>query len=306
MKAQLFDVVHTTTYEYASTVSVAHNLIRLAPRKLSRQHRLGHIIEIDPAPSVTSVHTDYFGNEVLFATIAESHKELRVTSRSTVAVGPALIPDFTETPAWETVGVLCRHDRSQKALEAAEFTFASPLVPTEAAFADYAEESFAQHRPILECIMDLTSRIHRDFKFDPRATTVATPLEQVFKERRGVCQDFAHLQIACLRSLGLPARYVSGYLETVPPPGQPKLAGADASHAWISVFCPGIGWIDFDPTNDMIPSMRHITVAWGRDYADVSPVRGVVSGGDQHTLTVAVDVVAQGTFETSALSESEG
>ena len=153
-------------------------------------------------------------------------------------------------------------------------------------------------------MLDLTARIHRDFKFDPTATTVATPLAQMLEQRRGVCQDFAHLQIACLRSLGLPARYVSGYLETVPPPGQPKLLGADASHAWVSFFCPGLGWIDVDPTNNLLPSMQHITLGWGRDYGDVSPIRGVLVGGEEHTLSVAVDVVALGEAEEETLRGS--
>jgi transglutaminase-like putative cysteine protease len=167
-------------------------------------------------------------------------------------------------------------------------------VPLDTPFNDYARESFPPGRRILDAVLDLTARIHRDFKFDPTATTVATPLALVLEQRRGVCQDFAHLQIACLRSLGLPARYVSGYLETAPPPGQPKLIGADASHAWVSFFCPSLGWIDADPTNNLLPSLQHIILGWGRDYSDVSPIRGVLSGGDDHTFGVAVDVVARG------------
>jgi len=188
-------------------------------------------------------------------------------------------------------------DLSPSVLDAGEFAFDSPLVPLDTPFTDYARESFPPGRNLLAAVLELTARIHRDFKFDPTATTVATPLARVLEQRRGVCQDFAHLQIACLRSLGLPARYVSGYLETVPPPGQAKLLGADASHAWVSFFCPGLGWIDVDPTNNLLPSMQHITLGWGRDYGDVSPIRGVLVGGEEHTLTVSVDVVALGEID---------
>ena len=306
MKSQLFNVTHTTTYHYESSVSVSHNLLHLIPRRLRRQHRLGYTVELSPAPSVTSTHMDYFGNEVMFATIAEAHRMLKVVARSTVAVGPADIPDSSETPGWESVRSLCRTDRSQKFLEAMEFTLESPQVPVAPMFGDYAKPSFSAGRPLLEAVLDLTARIYSDFKFDPTATTVSTPLETVLRDKRGVCQDFAHFQIACLRSLGIPARYVSGYLETLPPPGQQKLAGADASHAWVSFFCPGLGWIDVDPTNNILPSMQHITIGWGRDYRDVSPIRGVVSGGKAHTLDVAVDVIAQGTFETTGQVQPEG
>jgi transglutaminase-like putative cysteine protease len=217
-----------------------------------------------------------------------------------VAVGPAFIPEPAETPEWESVGKLCRTDRSSPVLEAIEFTFASPVVPLEPTFAEYAAASFTSRRSILEAALELTSRIHADIKFDTTATTVSTPPLEVLEKRRGVCQDFAHLQIACLRSLGLPARYVSGYLETIPPRGQPRLVGADASHAWVSLFCPGIGWIDLDPTNNCLPSMRHITAAWGRDYSDVSPIRGVLLGSGEHTLSVAVDVVPLGAVQLLA------
>ncbi|XHR29638.1 MAG: transglutaminase N-terminal domain-containing protein [Chthoniobacteraceae bacterium] len=292
MKAQLFEITHTTLYRYFSPVLSSYNLMRLTPRRDERQKCLAHTIEITPTPGAQSVHTDYFGNEVTFASLALPHQELCITSRSKVTVTPPYMPDSSETSAWETVGAYCISDRSRPALEAAEFLYASPQVPIGPGFASYATPSFTPRRPILEAVLDLTERIFHDFTFDPTATTVATPLEEVLANRRGVCQDFAHFQIACLRSLGLPARYVSGYLETVPPPGCPKLTGADASHAWLSFYCPGIGWIDMDPTNNLVPSMSHVTLAWGRDYGDVCPVRGVVSGGECPTLSVAVDVVA--------------
>jgi transglutaminase-like putative cysteine protease len=299
MKAQLFDITHTTTYDYQSTVNVSHHQLRLTPRRMRRQFRLAHELTIEPHPAVTGAHTDYFGNDVTFITIEGAHRKFQITSRSRVAVAPAFIPDATETPAWESVRSLCRTDRSVSVLEAGEFIFASPLVVPSEVFADYAAPSFAPGRPILDAVVDLLGRIFEDFKFDPTATTVSTPLEQVLAQRRGVCQDFAHLQIACLRSLGMPARYVSGYLETLPPPGQPKLVGADASHAWVSFYCHGLGWIDVDPTNNLLPSMQHITLGWGRDYGDISPVRGVLTGGDKHFLGVSVDVAAQGEIDVS-------
>ncbi len=292
MKSQLFQITHTTSYEYHAPVTVSHHLMRLTPRALTRQRLLEHDIEVHPTPAATNQRIDYFGNDVTFATIERTHRQLSVISRSRVAVSPAFIPDAGETPGWETVRGLCRGDRTASVLEATEFTFASPLVPVEPVFAEFAASAFEPGRPILDAVTDLTARIHREFKFDPAATTISTPLAEVLEKRRGVCQDFAHLQIACLRALGLPARYVSGYLETVPPPGQSKLVGSDASHAWLSFFCPGIGWMDVDPTNNLFPSMQHITLGWGRDYSDVSPVRGVILGAGKHDLNVAVDVVS--------------
>ena len=292
MKSQLFQITHTTSYEYHAPVTVSHHLMRLTPRALTRQKLLEHDIEVHPTPAATNQRIDYFGNDVTFATIERTHRQLSVISRSRVAVSPAFIPDAGETPGWETVRGLCRSDRTASVLEATEFTFASPLVPVEPIFAEFAASAFEPGRPILDAVTELTARIHREFKFDPTATTISTPLAEVLEKRRGVCQDFAHLQIACLRALGLPARYVSGYLETVPPPGQTKLVGSDASHAWLSFFCPGIGWMDVDPTNNLFPSMQHITLGWGRDYSDVSPLRGVILGAGKHDLNVAVDVVS--------------
>ena len=195
-----------------------------------------------------------------------------------------------ETASWDQVRNLSRGVQIGAALEASEFLYDSPLIKMDDAFAEYAAASFPKSRPTLAAVLDLTRRIHDDFSFDQEATTVSTPVRDVLKKRRGVCQDFAHLQIACLRSLGLPARYVRGYLRTYPPPGKERLVGADVSHAWLSVYCPGAGWLDVDPTNNVFPSDRHVTVAWGRDYSDVSPIRGVVLGGGGHELKVSVDV----------------
>jgi transglutaminase-like putative cysteine protease len=286
-----YHLAHTTTYEYSGSVSLSHHVVRLQPRKLARQQCLENRLEIHPQPAVVQSHLDYFGNNITFVTVEGSHRSLVILSRSEVEVEASAPPVPEQTPPWERVAGLCSEEALNGVVTEREFTYASPHVKRQPDFADYARPSFTPGRPLLAAAVDLTSRIHRDFKFDSKATTIATPLEEVFKSRRGVCQDFAHLEIACLRSLGLPARYVSGYLETAPPPGKPRLAGADASHAWVSIFSPGAGWIDLDPTNDLIPSNRHITIAWGRDYSDVSPIRGVILGSGEHLLKVAVDVI---------------
>lgn len=289
-----YAIDHTTTYKYRDEVSVSHHLARLRPRQLSGQRCLRHEQLVEPSPSAQSAHDDYFGNAVTFFAIHEPHAQLEVRARSEVVVSTADLPPFAETPSWESVRDGFREDVAPEDLDAYEFVFDSALIKTTTEFAAYATESFPKQRPLLEGVADLTRRIHQEFTFDAKATSVATPLDEVFKSRRGVCQDFAQFQIACLRALGLPARYVSGYLETKPPPGRPRLAGADASHAWLSVYCPEAGWVDIDPTNNLTPANRHITVAWGRDFSDVSPVRGVILGGGEHALRVAVDVIALG------------
>ena len=286
-----YQVTHKTTYSYDNPVSVSHHLVRQTPRDLPRQHFAERELLSDPKPALLTSREDYFGNIVAFMTVEGPHSRLTVTSRSVVELFPCAWPAPVSTPAWESIRDLCRGTGQDTALEACEFAFPSPLVPRGAQFSEYGQQSFPSGRPVLEAAANLMERIHHDFKFDPRATTVATPLDQVLRQRRGVCQDFAHLQIACLRSLGLPARYVSGYLETLPPPDRPKLQGADASHAWLQVWCGEVGWVDLDPTNNLLPSDRHITLAWGRDFDDVSPLRGVLTGSGRHQLQVAVDVV---------------
>ncbi|MFM1770230.1 MAG: Protein-glutamine gamma-glutamyltransferase [Verrucomicrobiota bacterium] len=294
MRELLYEITHTTTYDYVGSVSVSHHLLRLTPRHGGAQRVLAHELRIDPDPAVLHAHRDYFGNTTHFLSVERPHGRLSVTAHSRVALRPPFIPEPSETPAWEAVRARCRDDHSSGALEAHEFIYPSPCVPTGPEFAEFAGPSFPRGRPLLEAVLDLTRRIHAGFQFDPEATTVSTPVRQVLERRRGVCQDFAHLQIACLRSLSLPARYVSGYLETDPPPGQAKLRGTDASHAWVAFYCPGVGWLDTDPTNNCLPSLRHVTIGWGRDYGDVGPVRGVLMGGQGQALSVAVDVVAQG------------
>jgi transglutaminase-like putative cysteine protease len=284
-----YQLVHRTVYQYEDAVSVSHHTVRVTPRTLPQQRVLDFQLEVYPAPMVQTVREDYFGNIAGFLTVEGAHQTLDITARSQIKVLIAKPPVVEQTPEWEVLREECRAG-ALGAREASQFTFDSPLVRRCADFADYAASSFPAQQPILAGAVDLTRRIFEDFKFDPKATTVATPLEQVFAERKGVCQDFAQFQIACLRSLGLPARYVSGYLETLPPPGRPKLIGADASHAWVQVFCGEGGWIDLDPTNNLIPAERHITVAYGRDFSDVSPLRGVIVGSGKHRLKVSVDL----------------
>jgi transglutaminase-like putative cysteine protease len=218
------------------------------------------------------------------------HQELRVLSRSVVAVSapdPAGRPD----PAWEETRAALHYRKGEPARPEAQFAYASPYVAWDEEVAEYARVSFPPRRPLLEAARELTHRIHQDFRYDPAATTITTPVRRVLHERRGVCQDFTHLQIACLRALGLSARYVSGYLLTDPPPGGERLIGADASHAWLALYVPDRGYVDLDPTNDLLPADRHVTVAWGRDFGDVSPLRGVILGGAEHSLRVGVSVL---------------
>src|SRR6266851_2912903 len=230
-----YEVVHTTEYDYSEAVAVSHHLVHLSPRVLPHQQRLDHELQIEPAPAVMTTHTDYFGNAVTYFAMQGAHKRLTVRARSRVALQAPILPSPSDTPPWEAVA-----DRTALPLEALEFLFDSALIPASAALAAYARAAFSPGKPLLDAVLELTRRIHEEFTFDPKATTVATPLADVFRLRRGVCQDFAQFEIACLRSLGLPARYVSGYLETVPPPGKTRLIGADASHAWISFYCYGL------------------------------------------------------------------
>ncbi|MGD0813707.1 MAG: transglutaminase family protein [Verrucomicrobiota bacterium] len=282
---------HTTTYEYGGTVSLSHHMLRIQPRELPLQRCLRNELQIDPRPDVLCAHRDYFGNPMTFVTIGGSHRKLVVTSRSQVDITAPSPPAAPQTPAWEKARDMAPNGDHAAFLQTREFIFASPLIKKLPEFAAYAAPSFSPGRPLLEAVLDLTRRMHEDFKFDPDATSVATPLLEVLKTRRGVCQDFAQLEIACLRAMGISARYVSGYLETKPPPGKPRLAGADASHAWVSFHCPGTGWVDVDPTNNLLVSNRHVTVAWGRDYSDVSPIRGIIVGSGEHSMDVAVDVI---------------
>jgi transglutaminase-like putative cysteine protease len=295
----IYKSIHTTVYDYGESVSLCHNLLHLTVRSGFWQTRLSGELRISPPPSVMTERTDFFGNTATFATIEEPHRELSVTALNVAQLEPQSPPPAEVTPPWEWVRDQLRTPGTPEMLGASQFVFDSPYVPTGASLAAYAAPSFPPNRPILQAILDLTARIHAEFRYDPAATTIATPVKEVLERRHGVCQDFAHLQIGCLRSLGLAARYVSGYLVNTPPPGKPSLEGAEASHAWVSFFCPGFGWIDLDPTNNQIPYDRHIVLAWGRDYDDVSPIKGVILGGGTHTVKVEVEITQLTTGEHS-------
>jgi len=286
----IYNILHRTTYKYKYPVSVGDHVACLKPRSFAHNQLLQNEMQIAPAPRTITERVDFFGNVLCFFTVQEPHKELIVESRSTVRIHPVRSRYAASSLPWEESAQRLAQDFGLEALEAFQFQFESPRIRVKPEFAEYARISFTPGRPMHEALWDLTTRIHKDFRFDSKSTNVRTTVEEVFKKRRGVCQDFAHVQIACLRSINLAARYVSGYLRTYPPPGKPRLIGADASHAWISAYCRGLGWLDMDPTNNVAPSDGHVTLAWGRDYSDVSPLRGLILGGGQHTLEVAVDM----------------
>jgi transglutaminase-like putative cysteine protease len=284
-------VTHRTEYEYVETVGHSYNEVRLLPRFCEHQNLVSARLEISPFETDFRVRTDFFGNQVAYFSIQEPHREFSVTAISEVQVfsQPRQL-DFAQGASWESIKQTLWQDRRLEVLDARQYTLDSPFIDASTELAAYADTSFPPGRPLVEAVHDLMQRIHRDFVFDPEFTTLATPLATVLEHRRGVCQDFAHLAIGCIRSHGLAARYVSGYIETLPPPGKQKLVGADASHAWFSVYLPDIGWMDFDPTNNQLPGDQHITVAWGRDYGDVTPLKGVIFGGQNHELKVSVEV----------------
>jgi transglutaminase-like putative cysteine protease len=260
------------------------------PRNSNWQTCLHSQLWINPIPALMQEKTDFFSNRSHYFTIQTAHKTLTVTAISDVEVNPPQNISL-ESDTWENIRNELAIDMSPEGIEARSFILDSPFITTKNQdILEYAVTSFTDARPLLEAVMDLTSRIYNDFTYDPQFTTIATPLSEVLEHRRGVCQDFAHLAIAGIRTMGLAARYVSGYLETLPPPGQPKLRGVDASHAWFSVYVPTVGWVDFDPTNNQTLTEQYITTAWGRDYEDVTPLKGIIFGGGEHQLEVSVDV----------------
>ena len=287
-----YRVVHKTEYCYGITVSQCHNLAHLRPRNLDAQQCLGYRLQIDPLPMDHAEHEDFFGNHVSYFSIKQPHQTLTVTATSEIQLqtGYDQLALDKDMP-WDNVRLRLAEPVTDSDRENLQFVLDSPLATTSPQLAKYAATSFPPTRPLLEAVRELMERVHHDFTYDPQFSTVSTPLADVLSNRRGVCQDFAHLAIASLRSLGLAARYVSGYLETLPPPGQAKQRGADESHAWFSVYLPDVGWHDFDPTNNSVPLDQHITTAWGRDYADVTPLKGVIFGGDPgHKPQVSVDM----------------
>jgi transglutaminase-like putative cysteine protease len=289
-----YRVTHRTEYRYAREVVPSYSQLHLIPRELPGQRLRSANVTIDPRPEYFREGIDYFGNRVAYAAIQQPHRKLSVTADSLVEIANRPNePSLLGQRAWEVVRDEAQTAQGDERLEAAQFALGSPLVRGSAEFADYALASFTPQRPLLDAITELSSRIHGDFTYKPGSTTVNTPVTEVFAKRRGVCQDFAHLGIACLRAIGLPARYVSGYLETDPPAGRPKLKGADVSHAWLSVLLGQADWLEIDPTNDQLVNDRYIVTAYGRDYSDVPPLKGVIhTHGKTRSLKVTVDVVA--------------
>lgn len=286
-----YAVRHTTKYEYPSDVVIGYNFVHLKPRDLKDQSCSSFRLVVSPEPETVNQRLDYFGNPCSLFNIDQPHRRLTVTAISEVEVRRGETPTASATPAWEQVVEEVCVAESPDELEAIQFSCDSPDIVSFDGLKQYALQSFANGRPILEAAVELMGRIFDDFQYDPSATSVNSEIREAFEKRRGVCQDFAHFQIGCLRELGIPARYVSGYIRTLPPEGQEKLVGSDASHAWLSVWCgQETGWIDLDPTNNQIVGNDHITVAVGRDYGDVCPVKGVIVGSASQNLAVSVSV----------------
>ena len=284
-------IIHKTDYTYDEPVSLCHNIVRLIPRSTNRQFCKKSIVTIEPEPDVLIEYDDFYGNKLVYFTIEKEHKKLSVLAISEIEKLSPLneqLPHLNKI-SWEEV---CRltHTITPELLEVKQFIAATPMTTADDMITAYAAQSFTPGKSLYECSRNLMNRIFTDFKFESGFTTISTPLSLVMKERKGVCQDFAHLAIACLRSMGLPAKYISGYIETLPPPGTEKLVGVDASHAWFSVYIPGSGWVDFDPTNNLLPAEQHITIGWGRDYSDITPLKGVIMSSGKHELKVSVDV----------------
>ncbi|QHF48601.1 transglutaminase family protein [Pseudomonas sp. S49] len=289
-----YQIFHDTCYHYDSPVSLAQQLAHLWPRKCDWQRCTEQQLLISPDPTARRDELDVFGNPLTRLAFERPHDELQVNAQLSVEVLARPTLDFNQSPAWELTRDALSYSSqplSAELLEACRYRFQSPYVHLKRSFVEFSQSCFPAGRPLLLGVQDLMQKIFSEFTFDAEATQVATPLVEVLERRRGVCQDFAHLMLACVRSRGLAARYISGYLLTQPPPGQPRLIGADASHAWVSVFCPVLGWVDFDPTNNVQPALEHITLAWGRDFSDVSPLRGVILGGGNHDPEVRVTVM---------------
>ena len=286
-----YSVIHQTDYHYQSLVTLSQQYLHLTPRDFHYQRSLSHRISVEPTPDDWAEGSDYFGNLTANLTLTTPHQALAVCAESTVELyaRPGLM-QIQGAPAWENLQNDLRRSQDAPSLEPFQFLYSSPHILCSDALHRYALLSFSPGRPLLDAALDLTYRIFDDFEFDSEATNISTTLDEVLTGRRGVCQDFAHLMIGCLRSIGLPARYMSGYILTHPSAGQARLIGADASHAWVSVFCPGWGWVDFDPTNRSLVQHEHITLGWGRDFSDVTPLRGIVLGGGKQILAVSVTV----------------
>lgn len=287
-------VRHLTRYAYDAPVELAHHLAHLRPRDTPWQAvsawRLQVQPEPDAEPEAADASVDVFGNWRHCFSHARVHDRMEVLSSFEAMLTPPAVPLVAASPPWEQVAARLRYRAGSSMPEACEFALGSPHAPRSAEFTRFAGDLFAPNRPLLDAARALMQRVHAEFSYSQQSTDVATDALQALRLRRGVCQDFAHVMIAVCRSIGLAARYVSGYLSTRPPPGQPRLVGSDASHAWVSVWCPVHGWVDFDPTNDVQPTLEHVTMAWGRDYGDVAPLRGVIRGGTAARPQVEVTV----------------
>jgi transglutaminase-like putative cysteine protease len=286
----LYSIEHTTKYTYHEHVSLCHNITALTPRDTNNQKCKAFKMLISPLPEILEEHIDFFGNRLFYFVIEQEHEELTVTVKSQVEkMNTSNSPDRYPVQSWESVKAML--DKSTgEFMDEKQFSNPTVITASGEEIRRYGEQSFTPGKPLFEAADDLVKRIHKEFSFMPGFTTISTPLAEVMKERKGVCQDFAHLAISCMHSMGFPARYVSGYLETLAPEGKEKLTGVDASHAWISVFIPGKGWIDFDPTNNLIANEQYITIGWGRDYFDIIPLKGVILSSNPHELEVSVDV----------------
>ncbi|MFD0988502.1 transglutaminase N-terminal domain-containing protein [Mariniflexile jejuense] len=290
-----FQVSHTTRYNYESGVTFCHNIATLKPKTMVGQTLEAYELEISPTPSEITERLDFFGNTVTRFSIQKHHTELKVTAKSKIVRDYSLQPDIEKSVSGKTItlddAIKTLKINTPETIDVKQFILESIFI---ARISDdiktYAEKSFKPNRSVFEAAYELMQRIYTEFEFDSEFSTISTPIHDVFKEKKGVCQDFAQLGIACVRAMGLPARYVSGYIETLPPPGKEKLVGTDASHAWFSVYIPTFGWVDFDPTNNQIPKNQHITVSWGRDYYDVPPLKGVIYSTGKNNMEVAVDI----------------
>ena len=286
-----YTIQHKTAYTYFKPVSCCHNILKLLPRNTPQQYCKSSSVKIFPQPDVVNEYEDFFGNKTIYFSIEKEHRQLTVNITSVIEkqLNTANEIDLPVNSSMEAIKEELQ-TINQQSVAVKQYIFETPMTAWNAAIATYTLESFKPMRPVYEATKELMHRIYKDFEFKPGFTTIATPLSVVMRERKGVCQDFAHLAIACLRSVGLPARYVSGYIETISPEGVEKLVGVDASHAWFSAFIPGMGWVDFDPTNNVLPTNQHITIGWGRDYADIAPLKGIILSSGLHKLLVSVDV----------------
>ena len=291
----IYDIKHVTTYEYGSTVTYSTCALRLLPREEPGQIVYASHLDVTPTPDRTDERVCFFGNRVTSMTIGTAHRTLSVATRTSVEILRERPPAGADTPPWEVVREAAFASRSLHRDAPAHFLHPSRFVPHHAPATAYARESFTARRPVLDAAKELMHRVRTEFRYDPKATVVSTPLSEAFAHRHGVCQDFAHIMICGLRGLGLPAAYVSGYIRTIPPPGKKRLEGADATHAWVSIWCgPEHGWVGLDPTNDIMIGDDHIILAKGRDYADISPVAGIILGSKEQDVDVKVDVIPRG------------